>query len=215
VKNQSQFLPLLDAIGAQTKIAIALDGVYRWIAFPPSRRDVRVPVPNRYFGVFQSGEIKVRGIEARRRDTPQWIANTQLKVLSCLSKAGSLDEIPVYLPRACEFVEEEKSKLKAGQIPMKDLIVTQSLSRAIEAYRSPSPAARAAGQLQSAGREVAPGQFMRFIYSRDETGVRAWNLNQEMNPKMVDIKRYCALLERAMGTVLSPFEKESPVLQLL
>jgi len=38
-----------------------MDGVYRWVVFLPSRVNERVPVANRYFGVFQSGEIKVRG----------------------------------------------------------------------------------------------------------------------------------------------------------
>ncbi|MBK8293115.1 MAG: hypothetical protein IPK96_21465 [Flammeovirgaceae bacterium] len=167
---------MMDAIGAQTKIAIALDGIFRWIAFPPSRKDARIPVPNRYFGIFQNGEIKVRGLEARRRDTPLWIANTQMNILTCLSKAESLDEIDVHLPRTRAFVEEEKRKLKAGKIPLKDLIVTQSLSRTVEAYRSPSPSAHAARQLQSVGRVVAPGQIMRFVYTRGAERVRVWEL---------------------------------------
>ena len=37
----------------------------------------------------------------------------------------------------------------------------------------PSPAARAAMQLQDAGREVAPGQFMRFVFVRGAERVRA------------------------------------------
>jgi len=102
-------------------------------------------------------------------------------------------------------VEEEKRKLKAGKIPMKDLIVTQSLSRVIEAYRSPSPAAHAARQLQSAGREVAPGQFMRFIYTRGAERVRVWELG--VDARMVDVKRYCMLLDRATASLLSGFEK--------
>jgi len=48
----------LAAIEGQTGIPIALEGVYRWVAFLPSKRDKRIPVPNRYFGVFQDGEIK-------------------------------------------------------------------------------------------------------------------------------------------------------------
>ncbi len=204
VKDQSQFLPLLDAIRAQTKIAIALDGVYRWIAFPPSRKDARIPVPNRYFGIFQNGEIKVRGIEARRRDTPRWVANGQLKVLSYLSKAASLDEIQSYLSQAREFVEQEKRKLKAGQVPVQELIVTQSLSRALDAYRSPSSAARAAGQLQSAGREVAAGQFMRFVFVRGAERVRVWDLG--VDARMIDVKRYCEMLDRAVTGLVSGFE---------
>ena len=49
---------MLEAIQHQTGLQIALDGVYRWVAFLPSKRDPRAPVANRYFGVFQDGEIK-------------------------------------------------------------------------------------------------------------------------------------------------------------
>ena len=63
----------------------ALEGVFRWVVFPPSRRDSRVPVPNRYFGVFRDGSLKYRGIEARRHDTPPWVSQTQLAVLDCLA----------------------------------------------------------------------------------------------------------------------------------
>ena len=35
-------------------------GADQVLAFLPSRLDSRVPVPNRYFGVFQDGSIKVQ-----------------------------------------------------------------------------------------------------------------------------------------------------------
>jgi len=58
------FEDVMHKISSRTGLAIALDGIYRWVAFLPSKTDPRVPIPNRYFGVFQSGEIKVRGLEA-------------------------------------------------------------------------------------------------------------------------------------------------------
>ena len=67
-KNRPEhFDSLLSEIASRTGLSIALDGVYRWVAFLPSRGNHRVPVPNRYFGVFQDGTLKVRGLEARRR----------------------------------------------------------------------------------------------------------------------------------------------------
>ncbi len=56
------FEALLREISSRTDLPIALDGIYRWVVFLPSRVDERVPVANRYFGVFQDGSIKVRGI---------------------------------------------------------------------------------------------------------------------------------------------------------
>jgi DNA polymerase, archaea type len=46
------------------------EGINKWIAFVNSKQNDILPVPNRYFGVYKNGAIKIRGIEARRHDTP-------------------------------------------------------------------------------------------------------------------------------------------------
>ena len=38
LKEKQDFEPLLQAITEQTKIPIMMEGVYRWVCFPPSRR---------------------------------------------------------------------------------------------------------------------------------------------------------------------------------
>jgi DNA polymerase-2 len=204
LRTQKDFAPLLDAIKTQTGILIALEGIYRWVAFLPSRGDNRVPVPNRYFGVFQDGSVKYRGIEARRHDSPPWVTQTQLAVLDCLAQARTLDEVPSYLPKAQTLVRKAKRNLKQERVPLEYLVVTQKLSRAVEAYKTPSPAARAAMQLQEAGKTVAPGQFIRFVYTRDALRVRAWDLHGKVDPRLFDTHRYCTLLNRSIETVLEP-----------
>ncbi|NJN44420.1 MAG: hypothetical protein HC806_06680, partial [Anaerolineae bacterium] len=52
----------------------------------PSRADDRVPVANRYFGLFEDGRVKVRGIEARRHDTPPFIVQTQMDILHAMRR---------------------------------------------------------------------------------------------------------------------------------
>ncbi len=181
------------------------EGVYRWVCFPPSRRDARIAVPNRYFGVLTNGDIKFRGIEARRRDSPFWVKKIQLEVLACLAKAQSLDEVPDFLPEIQELICKAKRDLRNGLVPLEELVVTQSLSRAVEEYKTPSPAARAAMQYQRAGHAVAPGQFMRFVFICGRERVRVWELG--VDQRTVDVKRYCILLDRAVAGVVGGFEK--------
>jgi DNA polymerase-2 len=205
LREARDFAPLLQAIRDQTGISIALEGVFRWVSFLPSRRDSRVPVPNRYLGVFQDGSVKYRGIEARRHDTPPWVSQTQLAVLNCLAQAGTLDQVSEFLPEAQALIAQAKRDLRNGRVPPEHLLVTQKLSRAVEAYKTPSPSARAAAQLQAAGENVAPGQFMRFVYTRDRCGVRAWDLPGELDPRLLDTQRYCTLLDRSLESVLAAF----------
>ncbi len=200
----SDFTPLMNAIADRTGIPIALEGIFKWVAFLSSKRDARVPVPNQYFGVFLDGSLKYRGIELRRRDTTTWIRKIQLAVLNILAQADAPDELTDYIPTALAWVERAKRDLKAGRVPLEDLVVRQKLSRVLDGYKSPSPAARAALQLREAGREMAPGQSVQFLFTRGCPGVQAWELAEGLNPGRLDVKRYCALLDRAMRTVLDP-----------
>ncbi len=101
------FQPVLDEIVERTGLPIALDGIYRWVAFLPSRLNEKVPVANRYFGVFQDGSLKVRGIEARRRDTPLFIAETQMELLELLAQAPEAAALSACLPAAIHLLRRK------------------------------------------------------------------------------------------------------------
>lgn len=200
----SEFKPLMNAIEEKTGIPIALEGVFKWVAFLASKRDARVPVPNQYFGAFQDGTLKYRGIELRRRDTTLWVRKIQLQVLEALAGANTPHEFADRIPDVMALVECAKQELRIGRVTFEELVIRQRLSRTIEAYKTPSPAARAALQLQAHGRQFAPGQSLAFLFTRNATGVHAWELNETLDSGRLDTKRYCKLLDRAMQTILDP-----------
>jgi len=200
------FQPLLDAILERTGLPIGLDGIYRWVAFLPSRGDKRVPVPNRYFGVFQSGEVKVRGIEARRRDTPQFIRELQADLLDILAKGGEAEDHSGLLRDAQRLIRRRMSDLRRGRVPLEKLVVRQTLSRELEEYRTPSPAAQAAMQLRSVGKSLRPGQHVRLLFTLGRPRVHAWDLPEKPDARRVDVPRYEELLLRAAHTIVEPFD---------
>jgi DNA polymerase II len=200
----TDFQPLLDEIAARTGLPIALDGVYRWVAFLPSRQNASRPVANRYFGVFQDGSLKMRGIEARRGDTCPYIAQAQVELLEHMAKAGDADQLPAALPDLIALLRRQLARLRQGRVPLEELVVRQKLSRRLEEYRTLSPAARAAAQLLATGRTTSPGERVRFIHTLGEPGVHAWDLPLPLDPAKVDLRRYRTLLLRAAAAVLQP-----------
>jgi DNA polymerase II len=204
----ASFQPLLNEIIDRTGLPIALDGIYRWVAFLPSRLDERVPVPNRYFGVFQDGSLKMRGIEVRRHDTPTWISDVQMQMIDILVHTSDVDDRAAYLPRILKVIRKALSRLRNGAVPAEDLLVSQTLSRELAEYRTPSPAARAAAQLAALGKHLRPGQSVRFVYTLGEPGVHAWNLPQPPDLRSIDQERYRVLLLRAAAAILQPFGLE-------
>jgi DNA polymerase-2 len=203
-KTPADFEALLADITGRTGLPISLDGVYRWVVFLPSRLDERVPVANRYFGVFQDGSIKVRGIEARRRDTAPFIAETQMAIMGILAKAEDAEHLKEVYPQALVYLDDKMKMLRTRRVPLEKLLVSQKLSRELGEYSSPSPAARAVRQLEAAGKGVRPGQRVRFLFTLGKPGVRAWDVPEQPDPRCVDIKRYQTLLKRAVKTVLAP-----------
>jgi len=211
--SETGIATLLDEITDRTGLPIALEGIYRWIAFLSSRLDNRIPVANRYFGVFQDGRVKIRGIETRRRDTPPWVVEVQTRILDHLASLKSSTQFPILLPAIIADIQQDLDDLYAYRIPIEKLTITQILSRELEAYRVPSPAARAAAQLDRIGKEIRPGQRIRFLYTLGEPGVYAWNTPEPPVPEMLDLRRYRTLLLRAAHTVLGPFGVEERVLE--
>ena len=204
VNRPEQVQPLLDEIHQRGGLPINLDGIFRWVAFLPSRVDERVPVANRYFGVFQDGTIKMRGIEVRRRDTPRFIADVQMEMLECLAKAPTIDELPGCVPAAVQRLRQRLWELAERRVDPNRLLVGYKLSRKLEAYKSPSPAAQAAAQLAQVGKEVRPGQRVYFLFMRGKDGVHAWDLPTPPDRRAIDVARYRVLLLRAAAAVLQP-----------
>lgn len=197
----ADFRLLLDEIVSRTGLPIALDGIYRWIAFLPSRQDRATPVANRYFGAFQDGSLKLRGIEVRRRDAPAFIGAMQMQILEELARSQGAPSLAPLL----DLLRRKLADLRAGRLPLQDLLVSQKLSRALDEYRQPSPVARAVAQLEAAGKPTSPGQHIRFLYTRGEAGVHAWDLAQPVNPASLDVAHYSELLLRAASTILESF----------
>jgi DNA polymerase-2 len=206
-RTPADFEALLADIAERTNLPIAMDGIYRWVVFLPSSLNDKVPVANRYFGVFQDGSIKVRGIEARRRDTAPFIVETQLAILEILAQAPDADRLEDALPKAQAYVRRQVDALRAGRVPVEKLLVSQKLSRELGEYSSPSPAARAVRQLQAAGKVVRPGQRVRFLFTLGKPGIRAWDVPDQPDIRCIDVPRYRILLERAAHTVLAPIEQ--------
>jgi DNA polymerase-2 len=202
---------LLEEIHQATGLKIGLEGVYRWLAFLPSRTEPRVAVANRYFGAFEDGSTKVRGIECRRHDTPKFIKETQLEMLSILAQGRDAAGFRGAVPAAVAYAQAQLARLRSGQVPLRALRVSHRLSRQPEEYKVRTVAVRAACQLMEAGSTPSPGQKMHFIYVPGPEKVRAWELLEE--PAHYDTAAYTELLLRAIDSLLAPVGVDRSMLE--
>ncbi|HLO16491.1 MAG TPA: DNA polymerase domain-containing protein, partial [Anaerolineales bacterium] len=153
------------------------------------------------------------GIACRREDAPLFVANTQLQVLKILAREKDAGQLTNLLPEILNILQKKISALNHRKVPIKELLVTQTLSREVSEYKVPSPAARAAVQLQAIGKNIQMGQRIQFVYMRTNQGVRAWGLPEPFSPTMIDTEKYKELLFRAVYEVLQPLGVTKDVLR--
>ena len=85
------------------KIPLVLDGIYNWIVFLPNIT-TGVGALNRYYGVFESGEIKIRGIALRKHDTTTIVRELQQEMLDRLAKCRDSKEFREAIPEVLDIV---------------------------------------------------------------------------------------------------------------
>ena len=193
-----------NTIAKKTGFDLSLD-VYRWIVFLPSKNNVTVPVANRYFGANKNGELKLRGIETRRRDTPQFFKQCQTDILNLFAKCKTISEIKKSIIEAKSIQNQYEKRLLRHELPLEDLAFTNKVTRGTGQHKSQTIQADAVNQLKWEGLNIEPGQKIRYVisdYSR--------KISNRVTPidfaKKYDAKKYVKLLDECCKSILEPFE---------
>ncbi|TLY30254.1 MAG: hypothetical protein E6K63_02425, partial [Nitrospirae bacterium] len=154
---------LAQAISARTRLPIAVEGLYHWIGFLPSRVNPRMPVHNQFAGVFETGEMKVRGLEVRRSDAPMVVKRAQAEILRCLSDAKTLRELREAVPRVIEIVRAYRQYLRGGRARLEELVISKTLSQDPRSYRHETMTAIAAKELLGHGVKLQAGESLHYV----------------------------------------------------
>ncbi|MCJ7699599.1 hypothetical protein MUO56_05100 [Candidatus Bathyarchaeota archaeon] len=189
-------------------VPLNVEGKYRWIVFLPSKMLEGVPVLNRYYGVFENGKTKMRGLEARRRDTPVFVVKAQTEMIKKLAGANSWNSFKDRLPEALRVLEDYAHKLVTGQVDVQELLVAKRLSKSPSSYTHDVFQAIAAKQLEKAGFDVHAGQIIQYLIVNAGT---KWSNKKVMAVQLLgtdaryDVEEYVKMLFSAGETLLGVF----------
>ena len=161
--SEEEYRELAERIGGETGMPIALEGVYRWLAFLPSKRNPSVGVPNRFAGAFLDGQVKARGIAMRRSDTPPFVAAFQRSLLAQMAEAGDVAALREMLPELRERTGDAVLALREGRIPPEALAVARRLSKAPGQYVAETVPAAVIRELCGRGVTLRPGSKIRYL----------------------------------------------------
>ena len=203
--TEAEIRDLCRAIREAVGIDINLEGIYKWVSFLPSRVDPALSVANRYLGAFRSGELKLRGIDLRRSDTPPLVAEAQQRMVEILAQADDLAGFAARIPTVLEVFVEYAWRLREGQVRLTDLTIKRTVSKEAGEYKTNSQIGLASRQMADRGVAVHPGERVRYVITdadapNAEARVRAIPFLAPDTP--YDTGKYLELLCRAVETLL-------------
>jgi DNA polymerase-2 len=198
-------------ITVETNIPMSWDGRFNFIVFLPSQAEPDVPALSHYWGIKVNGEMKVRGIEVRRRDTPKIIKEAQYAFIDVFKNATSVKEFMEKIPEATKVLFKYADKIESGAVSREELTICQRISRTPSKYKVNSYQAVAAKQLEQSGVRATPGKKVRYIILNAEADpdfpekkviLSDW---YDTKKHQYDKKKYIELLKRAFENIF-PFE---------
>jgi DNA polymerase I len=200
---------LKKAIEIETGFDISLEGIYKWIAFVPSKNSDIVGVPNRYFGVFEDGTLKLRGIEARRHDTPVFFSNYQQLILNMMAEATTIKDVIAMFPKIKDVFQKHLQLLKDRKVPLHELVFTKRISKNYDEYQDRNTVENnAMMNLHVEGKSLRAGEILKYIitdYYRGNPKKRSIPIEIANSQTRYDVKRYCEILEEVTNSVTEPF----------
>jgi DNA polymerase I len=168
---------------------------FDWIVFLPLNDGFGAY--NRYYGRLSDGSVKVRGIAARRHDTPEYIRTMQQEMLAIMATACTPADLALVQASVYQVYGDAVRNLPhAGT---SELAISRRISRTTYAHHCIEGAAVQA--YQNEGAEIAPGMKISYVV-RD---ARTYRVDPEWSAERFDLHYYCGLLDKAWKEISYAF----------
>ncbi len=202
--EEKQTEELRQAITRETRLPIEVKALYQFITFLPSTVNPAQPVPTSYYGVSDTGVVKVRGIEIRKRNFPPIVKNLQAELI---------ERINTLVKERRRVNEDDFRELFEGSIGVlknhlgalehataDDLTIKVRIGK--ERYKVDCAQKILSERLRNQGVRLQPGQSVRYII--EDADSSRYVLADEFCGKF-DKAKYTQLLKMAFVHLFLPF----------
>ena len=173
---------------------------FDWIVFLPLADGFGAY--NRYYGQQPDGSIKVRGIAARRHDTPEYVGEMQRRMLVVMARAKNIAELEATREEVAGIFRETVNGLPAADPGQ--MVINRRISRLTYAHRCIEGAAVQAYRDHGIG--IAPGMKIQYVV----TDARRYRVEPAWCAKTFDTLFYRGLIDKAWGEISFAFPSEEP-----
>ncbi|UCF49699.1 MAG: hypothetical protein JSU91_08110, partial [Thermoplasmatales archaeon] len=206
-KKNSDPFKLSRMISKKTGIKVDVEGRYKWIVFLPNKQ-FDVGALNRYYGLFNDGKLKVRGIELRQRNTPDFLRDVQRNILNVLKEANNTKEFYDLVSVAANTILDSGKRVIDSMNELNKLVFKNRISRYVTEYKVNNLVKSALLQLRDLGIQVEPGQYVQYIVTNEHSRNyknRVCVVESITGDEKIDVDYYLRQIAKCAESLLIPF----------
>jgi DNA polymerase Pol2 len=144
-------------------VKLDMQGIYSRGIFIPKGVGLGT-AKKRYALIDEKGVLTIRGLEKVRRDWSNVAKDTQEMILKLV--LGKKD-----VEGAVRYTQNVIKELKAGKIPLKDLIIYEQLSKPLAEYKAIGPHVAAARKIRDRGGDFGEGMVVMYVITKGEGSI--------------------------------------------
>jgi DNA polymerase elongation subunit (family B) len=169
-------------------LEMALEFHYKFLVLLYIEADEKMEAKKHYFGLTYDNQLITRGIDTRRHDSPAFIKEFQMTLLSKLFDYDSINEVlTTGYESALLYITQSIDKLMNGEVQITDLVISKLLRQNIEKYRSLFPHVAAAIKLNLSGVIASQGDNIQYVYTDSN---HSDPLNRIVPAKLISSEKY-------------------------
>ena len=174
---------------------LELDKTYKFVAFSGLKKN--------YLGVYPDGKIEIKGMLAKKRNTPEFLKKAFSDVTQLIASMNSEDDIEKTKKLIMDKIKEVYFKLKNKEYYLDDLAFRVMLSKPLDSYTKNTPQhVKAALLLKYNGVNVQPRDVISFVKVKTKDGVKPIQLTKLSE---VDIDKYVEHVRSTFEQLIEAF----------
>ena len=191
--NKDQIEEIVEWSEKDLQIELDIDKFYRYLALSDRKKN--------YLGVFSDGNVDIKGLSGKKRNTPRFIQDMFLDMVAELSKVKAPEDFVAAKEQIKNKIKNAIKKLEKSEYPLEDLAFQMTMSKDPDKYDKNVPQhVRAALLLEKQlHKKMGSGDIIRFVKTKGSEGVLPVELAKHSD---VSIKKYKEQIESIFEQVL-------------
>lgn len=193
---------LVQSVLSELQIDLSVDKEYAWVVFSRRKKN--------YLGMLADGQVDVKGLTGKKRNTPDYVKEIFREVIEALSSASDIAAFEKSVDKVKDILRDSIDDLKRGKVPLNLLAFKVALTKPLSSYTKTTPQHVKAARLlithlKKLGieRSIEVGDVISYVKTSDKMGVKPVELARIDE---VDHEKYIEIIRTTLEQVLEALD---------